>query len=211
MKNPFNILKWTLVFVALIALLTCHTAKSQTNAPTSDPFGLGELGLSVEAGLQNSGLLNATNYGIAPYFTYAPKAKDKFGGGALAVFNVPAIGGTNGAVGAALGGDWLGHWSMVSGNVTLKLETHPFAIGVLSFLPQSVKDITAEPFAIAGVGSPLSGGSGAATIWDLGYNFKFGHLWGGRFDAGFAWGEWMNAGIESGHRYHVYAGWSFGF
>ena len=99
----------------------------------------------------------------------------------------------------------------MSGNVTVKADTHPFAnIGLFSWLPASVKGLTMTPIAIAGIGQPMSGSSGAATIWDIGDSVRFGHWLGGQFDAGATWGEWMNAGAYSGHRFHFFVAWTYG-
>lgn len=155
-----------------------------------------------------SGILSATNWAVAPYLTYSPSTKVKVGGGVLAVYNVPQLTSTNlGAVGAALGVDWLGSWSLISGNVTINMVTHPLAN--FTILPVNIRSIEAEPFALAGIGTPMSGGSAAAAIWDVGYDVKFGHWLGGQFGAGFTWGEWMNAGPQSGHRYHVFLQYSY--
>ena len=197
------------------------TVSTNTSTPSEDFLGLGATASALGQAIQTSGLLNATNYAVAPYLTYAPSAKDHFGAGLLVPFDFPALSGTNGAIGMALGADWLGSWSLVSGNVTLKAETHPLNIGVLSFLPASVRSIGAEPIAIAGIGAAMSGNSGAATIWDLGYNVKLGpwldsmaggnHAWLDGLGCGFTWGEWMNAGAESGHRYHFFLSWRHNF
>ena len=162
--------------------------------------------------VDNSDILQATNWAVAPYMTYAPSAADKVGAGVLAIYNVPQLTGSAGAIGAALGADWLGGWSLVSGNVTIQTTTHPLAhISWLSGLPAAVTNIAVIPFALAGIGQPMSGSSGAATIWDTGAQVKFGHWLGGNFGAGITYGEWMNAGPESGHRYHFFLSYQKGF
>jgi len=45
--------------------------------------------------VENSGILQATNWAVAPYATYAPSARDKIGGGIMAVYDVPALTSTN--------------------------------------------------------------------------------------------------------------------
>lgn len=190
-----------------------NTASVTTNTVASD-LGLSGMWLALYKFYESSGIDHATNWAVAPYLTYAPKAADKVGGGVLAVYNVPQLTDTNlGSVGAAIGADWLGSWSLISGNVTITAETHPLkSVSWLSFLPDSLRNVQAEPFAIAGVGTPLSGGtSSAATLWDLGYDVKFGHWLGGQFGTGVSWGEWMNAGQESGHRYHIFLEYRYGF
>ena len=172
----------------------------------------GSLSLLVNA-IENSDLLQATNWAVAPYFTYAPSGVTKEGGGVLAIYDVPQLSGTLGQVGMALGADWLGDWSLVSGNVTLQVPTHPLAhIGILQgIIPASITNVTCIPFALAGIGTPMSGSGSAATIWDIGYEVKFGHWAGGNFGAGVTWGEWMNAGTASGHRYHFFLSYQKGF
>ena len=199
---------------------TNGTSTTTTNSATPPaqflPGDLGSLGADVNqlwGAVENSGILQATNWAVAPYATYAPSAKDQIGGGIMAVYDVPALTSTNlGAVGFCLGMDWLGSWSMVSGSATVQANTHPLAnIFWLSWLPSAARNVNGVPFALAGVGQPMSGSSGAATLWDLGYQVKFGHWMGGQFGTGFSWGEWMNAGSESGHRYHFFLGYQYGF
>jgi len=211
-----------IIGLALLAGITLSAQTPATNSPTppavfaSSGVTLPDwINLTVNA-VENSSILQATNYAVALYGTYAPSAATKEGGGVLAVYNIPSLTSvsTNGAmgVGMALGFDWLGGWSLVSGNVTVKADTHPLAhLGVLSFLPDTIKNVTATPIAIAGIGQPMGSGSvGAATLWDIGYGVRFGHWLGGQFGAGFTWGEWMNAGTASGHRYHIFINWSTG-
>lgn len=201
--------------IALIASIFAFSAKAQTNLNqvpdllgTNGPISLtGSLG-QVWTAFTQSQIMQATNYALAPYLTYAPKAPEKVGGGLLAIYNVSDY------VGAALGVDYLGSFSLVSGNVTLKADTQPLkTITWLSWAPDTVRNVTVTPFTLLGVGQPLGGtsGQGAATIWDVGGEIKFGHLWGGRFGAGATWGEWQNAGAYSGHRYHAFLSWQKGF
>jgi hypothetical protein len=193
---------------------------TNTPSPSSDFFGFSGISSSVVTAVETSGILDATNWAIAPYLTYAPSAKDHVGGGVLAGYDFPALTGTNGSVGMDLGADWLGHWSLISGNITLKAETHPFNIGLFSFLPGTLRtNLAAEPLAIVGIGAPMSGSSGAAEIWDIGYNVKVGPYlqslgapsWVKGLGAGATWGEWMNAGNESGHRYHFFVDYRWKF
>jgi hypothetical protein len=198
---------------------TSSTAAS-TNTATSDLLGFLGISSSVVSTLESSGILEATNWAVAPYLTYAPSAKDIVGGGVLAGYDFPALTGSNGSVGLALGADWLGHWSLVSGNITLKAETHPFNLGLFSFLPATLRtNFAAEPIAIAGLGAPLSGSAGAAEIWDVGYNVKLGSYlqslgapsWTKGLGLGGSWGEWMDAGNESGHRFHFFVDYRWKF
>jgi hypothetical protein len=208
---------------AQVTTVTSTNGTSTTTTNTATPpaqflsGGLGGLGADVNqlwGAVENSGVLQATNWAVAPYATYAPSAKDKVGGGIMAIYDVPALTSTNlGAVGLCLGMDWLGSWSLVSGSATVQANTHPLAnISWLSWLPAPVRNAQCTPFALAGIGQPLTGGSaGAATLWDLGYEVKFGHWLGGQFGTGVTWGEWIHAGSESGHRYHFFLSYQYGF
>jgi hypothetical protein len=147
---------------------------------------------------------SATNYAIAPYATYAPKAPTKWGGGVLAIYNVSKY------FGAGVGVDWLGSFSLVSGNIQLKLPTHPLASlggnwAVLEF----------TPFAIGGIGTPFSGAGsangGISTIEDAGLQIKFGHLWGGQFGVEGTYGRWTGSGPYDVARMHAAVSWQKGF
>ena len=219
--------KWILGLAAIAAVSLATTVRAQTsvtNSPTP-PAVFASAGVSLPQWVSitynsvvSSGILQATNYDIAFYGTYSANALQHIGGGALAIYNIPSLtttpGSTNGGtmgVGLALGIDWLGQWSLVSGNVTIKADTHPLAnISWLSALPASIKNVTATPILVVGIGQPMSGSSGAATLYDIGYSVKFGHWLGGQFNVGATWGEWMNAGAYSGHREHFFFGWEHG-
>ena len=126
----------------------------------------------------------------------------KIGGGAEVAYNF------NQYVGMSLGLDWLGQFSLVSGNVTLGLPFHPAA----SFFP----NLITTPFIQAGVATAYSGAGkfngNASTTTEIGDYIKFGHLWKGQFLAGAAWGQWSNVGpAYGGTRYHIFFGWSKGF
>lgn len=161
---------------------------------------LGDIGDAFSA----SSLTKATNYSFEPYATYAPKLankNDRFGGGALVFYNL------NNNVAAGLGVDYLGRFSLVSGDLTLKLPIKPFS--TLASTNSFWHNVTVTPFVLGGIGKPLSGtSSGVAAIADVGAALSFGHLWGGQFNTGFAWGQWLNADPYSGERYHVFFGWS---
>ena len=174
------------VLVALL-LLCGLSAKAQTNL----------------AGDFESGLLSATNYSVNPYATYAPRAPDKVGGGVLIVYNV------NKYAGLAVGGDYLGQFTLISGDATLQL---PVNLG--NYISASwATNLTVTPFVLAGIGKPEGGSNGGSvsTIEDVGAYVKFGHLWGGYFDAGASYGQWQGAGAYSGVRYHGFVGWTHGF
>ena len=148
-------------------------------------------------------LKNATNYGVIPYATYAPKAPTKMGAGVLVLYNV------NNYVGAGIGLDWLGGFSMVSGNVQLKLPIKLSTIG-FGFMSGLTNDFIV-PFGLAGIGTPFSGSSGPSTIEDVGAYLQFGHLWGGQFVVGATYGKWIGNGPYNTTRYHGFAGWKIGF
>ena len=195
-----------LILVTLaLAGVSATNAQSATDniatnaAPASVAAGLAEIYQALAA----SGLSTATNYAFEPYLTYAPgaPAHNHIGGGALVAYNVSQF------VGAGLGVDYLGQFSLVSANATLRVPTHP-----LNFLGNSWTNVALVPFALAGVGTPLSGtSSGVAALTDAGAYVSFGHLWGGKFNTGAAYGRWDNAGAYSGPRYHFFLGWSKGF
>lgn len=151
-------------------------------------------------------LKSATNYAIAPYATYAPKAPTTIGGGLLAIYNV------NQYFGAGIGGDWLGEFTMFSGNIQLKLPTHP-----LRSLRSSgwLHDLEVTPFVLGGIGTPIAGAGnanrGLSTIQDIGAYMKFGHLWGGQFGIGGSIGKWTGSGPYDVTRYHAFVSWQKGF
>jgi len=213
MKNKHKTLKafaLTMVLGILSGCL-CHATEytntvaipggTETTVTTNPPSG--PSGWSQTATTIFNDVKGATNYGIFPYATYAPSAPKKLGGGILGIYDV------NKYVGAGIGIDWLGQFSMVSGNVELKLPLAPLAAwGYTNFV--------ATPFALAGVGTEFSGtggsGSGSiSTIQDIGGNLQVGHLWSGRFDVGASWGQWTGSSPYDGKRYHLFLGWSKGF
>ena len=208
---------WLALACAMPLLLSSLNA--QTNAPATNtvapPTDFFSGGFSEVSSLYNTiqqvGLLDATNYAPFVYGTYAPNAKDKIGGGFGVGFDFPALSGTNASTGLLLGADWLGSWSMINANVTIKAHTHPLNVGVLSFLPVSIRNIEVEPLAVLGVWAPMGGGGGGGTLWDIGGDVQFGHWLGGRFVAGITWGEWNSNTVEPGHRYHAFGGWRIGF
>jgi hypothetical protein len=144
----------------------------------------------------------ATNYAIAPYATYAPKAPTKFGGGALLIYNV------NQYVGAGAGVDWLGGFSLFSGNLQLKLPMHPL-------VNYGFPGFEFTPFVLGGLGTPASGAGtangGLSTVKDIGAQIKFGHFAGGQFSAGATYGTWTGAGPYDVVRYHAFVAWQKGF
>ena len=207
----------TLGLIALVAFSSvCAYAQTTTNTTTTTPVVLTTNDVpSINGGLveiwnalETSGLASATNYAVEPYLTYAPNApsNNKIGGGVFLCYNVSKY------IGTGLGIDYLGQFSLVSADVQLKVPTHPFQN--ITWFNGALTNVVIAPFAIAGVGTPLSGqntGGGAIAVTDAGAYIEFGHLWGGRFNVGAAYGNWANAGQYSGDRYHAFAGWSIGF
>ena len=200
------------------AQTSTNTTTISTNTASQDILGLLGLSSTIVNTIEASGITAATNWAVAPYLTYSSAAANHVGGGFLASYNFPALTGTNGSVGAALGADWLGSWSLISANVTLKLETHPFNIGLLSFLSDNFRtNFAAQPLAVVGIGAPMTGSSGAATLWDVGYNLELGKYlvtigaptWLNGVGLGGTWGEWENAGKESGHREHIFVSYKW--
>ena len=63
--------------IAMISVFSVAAKSQSTN-------GIG----AIWQGIENSGLLSATNYSFEPYYTYAPSAPKHNGGGILAVYNV---------------------------------------------------------------------------------------------------------------------------
>jgi hypothetical protein len=200
------------IAIGLAALLLACGVRAQaqylTNngivyAPVATPSTNGSA-LSLAASTLWANVKSATNYAIAPYATYAPKAPTKWGGGVLAIYNVSQY------FGGGAGIDWLGGFNLVSGDIQLKLPTHP-----LSALGGNWATFEATPFVIGGIGTPFSGAGtangGISTIEDVGLQFKFGHLWGGQFGVEGTYGKWQGAGPYDVARYHAAVSWQKGF
>ena len=192
--------------VVLLAAMTLNLPAQTTNsvpAATNSPAISGGLAEIYNA-LENSGLTTATNYALEPYLTYAPSAPggNRLGGGLLAVYNLSTY------LGTGLGVDYLGQFSLLSAQVQVKAPLRPFAFTGADW----ATNLVVAPFGLVGVGTGLSGATGAAVaVTDAGAYVEFGHLWGGRFNTGAAIGKWSNAGNYGGTRYHFFAGWSKGF
>ena len=181
-------MKKLILLLPCLSLLLLSQVEAQTNQTTLDQI------------IKLVG--SPTNYAIEPYLTYAPSAKTKVGGGALMADNF------NQYVGLGLGVDWLGQFSLVSGNVTLSLPFHP--------LPTLFPTVQMTPFVLGGIATAYSGAGKfngqASTVSDIGDYIKFGHLLGGQFNLGACYGKWSNVGPDyGGNRYHIFFGWSKGF
>lgn len=180
----------------LISLLACVSlsafAQTSTNLPPASTGIWDTVGQTLEG---------ITNFAVAPYFTYAKDAPKHFGGGLLGVYNV------NNNLGLGTGVDWLGEFSMVNANVSLKLPIHPF--GFIGHPEWSL-----SPFGLVGFGTPLSGAEKAngtlSTIEGAGAFFDFikGKKWHG--GAGYEYSNWDGAGKFSGKRHHFFLEFSRG-
>lgn len=192
---------------ALILALGCYLSQAQTNKMPVVPSLEDGLQKAIDS-LESIKVGNVTNYSFVPYATYAPEAPDgnKVGGGILAVYNV------NNHLGAGVGVDYLGQFSLVSGNLSIKADIHP--LKQIEFLNGSswATNFTITPFAMAGVGKPLGGTStGMAALADVGGQTKLGDVWGGTIGLGVCYGQWVNAGDYSVKRYHFFLSWQKGF
>ena len=174
-----------------IALLTGITAFGQTNSPT-------DTNSSTTISLDTfKPLITASNWIVVPYATYAPDAPTKIGGGVLALYNV------NQFVGGGVGVDWLGHFSLVSGNLSLK---YPINVNLFG------KSYTLSPFALGGVATATGGAGsnngGISTIEGAGVAAdKLFTLWGGQVGLGVAMINWTGAGDYSGKHYQGFLSW----
>lgn len=174
---------------------------------------LGAVSLRAQTTLFDNVLTNfvgATNWAIEPYFTYAPKSpSSKVGGGVLVGYDFTQN------IGLALGLDYLGQLSLVSGNVTVQAPFHLSTIFPSSLVSSlSLSNVVISPFALAGVGTASSGGgsfNGAvSTIEDVGAFVKFGHFLGGQANIGFCYGMWNGTGPYDVKRYHAFLGMTWG-
>lgn len=194
-----------IVLVSTIALASCLPLRAQTDTNVPPPSTTGpSAGLlsDIWNGVSKSGVLKSTNYSADPYATYAPSAPKghQYGAGLFVAYNV------NDYVGLGIGVDYLGQFSLVSANVQLKYETHPF-----SGFGGPLANVAVTPFGLVGAGHPLGGTSSSVTaISDVGGYVSFGHVWNGRFNVGAAYGRWDGAGVYSGTRYHFFLGWAKG-
>ena len=190
----------TLAIIGLVAFLAT-SATAQTNTAPPDSSMLKQTLDSMSLAKISS----ISNWAVEPYLTYAPSLKSghKYGAGVLVIYNI------NNYLGGAVGVDYLGQFSLLSANLTLK---YPIKIGQFVSLPDSLTNLVVTPFALGGIGTPYGSSSGeAAAIWDLGSAVQFGRFLGGKFNVGVAYGAWEHAGDYSGNRYHAFAGWSKGF
>ena len=211
--------KWTLGILAALCVAAGLTARAQNNQPDSVVVGgvtyyaqppvantiptTNGLLLTVQA--LGKDVASASNYSVNVYGTYKPSVPNggsKVGAGGLLIYNV------SGHVGVAAGLDYLGSWTLVSGNVTFKLPFQPLAA-------YGFTNLWVVPNAIAGLGTSFGGsGSSTATVETIagtGASVTFGHWLGGSFDTGFEAVNLSNAGAYSGWDYRLFIGWGKGF
>lgn len=196
----------------LVASVMSFASVAQTTTNVNPPVVLGTNSTS-SLGLIGNGLLglgktiiNATptNIVIAPYGTYVVQPK-KFGYGLGVAYNL--------SLGPVSGGpivlvDHVDQFLAFSGGLTLQSDLHPLSwFGMTS-------SFVLTPIGIAAVGTPLAGGGGSnggiQTLTSVGADFKFGHLWGGQFLIGGAYGTRTGAGTYGGAYVNVFAGWKKG-
>lgn len=176
--------------IALILFLAV-CAHAQTNAAPTNAIPDSALAMlttssplrsAVEQDLKS--VFAATNWVIAPYATYGLDGaeKGKVGGGVLVGYDFTEN------VGAFFAGDYLGKFSLFSGQLQLKLPIHPFT---------SLTNFVVEPNVFTGIGlngEIVAGGGAAVSL------FKTGSVkWG--LDAEYE--KVSNAGAQSGSRANV--------
>jgi hypothetical protein len=138
-------MKQTLTILGLLAILSLPVAAQTTNSPSSTTNLFDEIyNLGKEAVA-----LGTSNFTIAPYGEYAPKAAVKWGGGVIYFFNPSPY------VGVGVGGDWLGQYTAFGASLSLHATLHP-----LSFLGGFATNITVTPYALTTVGTSTGGANG---------------------------------------------------
>lgn len=152
-----------------------------------------------------------TNISVNPYLTFAPKTPPgsaKIGGGLFIGYNISQ----NFAAGLAL--DWLGHLSLVSAQVNIQAPFHLVTLATFLKPYPWANNVSITPFVMAGAATPYQGNgqfNGTPFVTsDIGGYILFGHLWGGQFDAGGAYGKWTGSGPYANvTRYHLFLGWTW--
>jgi hypothetical protein len=195
---PVHRSEWPAAFAGMSALML---EGQVTNPVTSLPPDTTPTG--IFGWLKGSGILSASNYAVEPYGSYMPSAPKgtRFGGGILAFYNL------NDFVAPGIGVDWLGQFSLVSATLTLKAPIPLSSFG--GFLGGWTTNVVVTPFALVEAGMPIGGSggsSGITTTATAGGYLEFGHIFGGRFNVGGAYGRRDNAGLYSGTLYNFFAG-----
>lgn len=180
------------IITSLVAIAFAATVHAQDNTPpqsaTPEPQ-VSKLDLSLF-----QPLLTASNWTVCPYITYAPSAPTKFGGGTLIIYNI------NKVVGGGVGLDWLGHFSLVSGNLTLRYPIDFTLVG---------HAFTVVPFGIGGLATPYGGAGnnngGVATIEGAGFVLDpHVTISKAQLAAGAACINWTGAGDYSGQHLEAF-------
>jgi hypothetical protein len=191
-------IKKILLTIGLAAILgvsafaqTNITVTSTNTTPVKPKINVGVL----------SDLSSLSNIAVAPYVEYANTAK-KFGFGVLAIYNV------NANVGTGLGIDYLGSFTLVSGNVKFNLPLRPLSVvGLTNFLT--------IPYVLVGLGTPLQGAGtangGVSTVEATGVSIPVTKLLGGNFAFTAGYANITGAGKYSGGRETLGVVWSKGF
>ena len=177
-------------------VLAAVTVQSQTTTNPPDIYSsigsvLGSLGISS----------NPTNYAVA---TFVGKSLDKnqWAAGAVVIENVNNNIGVVAGIDTLWGGGTIGSANIVSGGVTLKAPCHP-----LTFLSSATNSwthtLTATPYVIAMVATPISGtgnaNGGLGSITRAGVNIDIVNIKGWELGAGIDYGKRTGAGNYSGN------------
>lgn len=149
-KLSMQPIKRSLILLAVAAFAVTGFAQTSTNTP-APPISPATNSINFWQGLEifgsTLGSSMPTNFVVSPYMSYAPSLKQKVGGGIFAGWNISQ----NVGVGAAF--DYAGgQATMFSGQVTLKVPTRP-----LTFLSSSLSNVVVTPYALGGIGTPISG------------------------------------------------------
>lgn len=199
----------------LIAALVCAVSVTTYAADTTNSTPPSVLGTNTTSsiGLIGKGIIGLglvvydampTNIAFAPYATYALKPK-QFGGGLAVCYNM-SLGPVKG--GPMVAFDYIGgHFLGFNGGLTFQTDIHPLGMwGITNFV--------FTPIAITGIGTPITGAGsdnmGLQTASSIGADIKFGHLWGGQFFVGGAYGTRTGAGSYDGGYLNVFGGWKKG-
>lgn len=142
--------------IAVLALTGLAAfAQTDTNTPPGTNSSI-SFWQGLEDTIKSIGSEAPTNFVVAPYASYALDDKaHRFGGGLFGAWNLSQNIAIGGAFDYADGG-----FTMFTGQLTLKVPTHP-----LSFL--GLTNFVATPFALGGVGTPISTGSSGGQVGSL--------------------------------------------
>lgn len=181
---------------ALAGLAAITHAAPATVLSTNAESALEEIGGALESGV--------TNLAVEPFGIYslnAPGGHTHLGGGLGVFYNL------NNYVAPGAGLVYLGHLSVFSGSVTVRLPFQP--------LPTMLPDLWVVPNVLGGLETATGGAGGDnGTVGALaggGVSVSYGHLWGGQFNAGIELVNRTAAGGYSGWAGEPFVGWSKAF